>query len=220
MCGFAAYYGLGCCEKTEAMRKSDLKKNHTPFDDAVARYRAFIDKIINAQRVISTAQEKRDVAESVLLRLCANWEHFVDEHLADCVNRDSSKLPEFFSVTMPKHASRDLCQALIFGEGYRDFRTFGQLKGFTKKLLPDGSNPFLAITSTNSDRIDEAYKIRNYLAHYSAKARRALFSMYKKEYDMTRFLEPGQFLLAYDANRLWRYFGAFEGASNNMKNWY
>jgi len=49
------------------MRKLDLRKNHEAFDAAFVRYRAFLDKIINAQRVISTPDEKRDVAESVLL---------------------------------------------------------------------------------------------------------------------------------------------------------
>ena len=49
------------------MRKSDLKKNHVPFDEALARYRGFMDKIINAQRVISTAEEKRDIAESAVV---------------------------------------------------------------------------------------------------------------------------------------------------------
>src|SRR2546426_9029478 len=39
----------------------------------VERYRAFMDKIIKAEAVVSTAAEKRDVAESVLLRLCAHW---------------------------------------------------------------------------------------------------------------------------------------------------
>ncbi len=34
---------------------------------------------------------------------------------------------------------------------------------------------------------------------------------------MERFLEPGQFVLAYNAQRLWVYFDAFEGASNDMK---
>ena len=41
--------------------------------------------------------------------------------------------------------------------------------------------------------------------------------LYKNKYDMDRFLEPGQFLLAYNSRRLWAYFDAFEGASNDMK---
>jgi hypothetical protein len=51
------------------MRKADLKKNHKSLDDSIARYRTFLEKIIAAQRVISRVQDKRDIAESVLLRL-------------------------------------------------------------------------------------------------------------------------------------------------------
>lgn len=58
------------------MRKADLKKNHEAFDSALARYRSFMEKVVDATRVVGTAQEKRDLAESVMLRLCANWESF------------------------------------------------------------------------------------------------------------------------------------------------
>ena len=202
------------------MRKSDLRKNHEYYDSSVKRYKTFMDKIINAQRVISTAQEKRDLAESVILRLCANWEYFVDEHLIDCVNCDHSLLSDFFGVAIPKHPSKDLCQALLFGDTFRDFRSYGDLKGFTKKILPEGSNLFLSIKGSRTKKIDEVYKIRNYLSHYSSKARRSLFLMYKENYTMDRFQEPGIFLLAYSAQRLWAYFDAFENASNDMKAWY
>ena len=202
------------------MRKSDLKKNHIPFDAAVARYRGFIDKIINAQRVVSTAEEKRDIAESVLLRLCAHWGSFVDAHLVGCVNRDPTRLSQYFSVSIPDHPSRDLCHALIIGASYIDFSSFGDLKGKSKRILPTTSNPFLAVSKTHADKIDEVYKIRNYLSHYSTASRRTLMRVYKDEYGMSRFLEPGQFLLAYRAKRLWNYFDAFGGASADMKAWY
>jgi hypothetical protein len=199
------------------MRKADLAKNHLPLDDAIARYRAFMGKIINAQRVISTAQEKRDVAESVLLRLCASWESFVDDHLVDCINCDHSQLSDHFDVSIPANPSKDLCHALIVGDGYLDFKSIGELKGYAKKLLPTASNPFLAISATHHKRLDEVYRIRNYLSHYSAKSRRSLLAVYRSEYKMQRFFEPGHFLLAHHARRLWAYFDAFAGVSTDMK---
>lgn len=202
------------------MRKSDLANNHYNFDQSIARYKGFLERIIGAQRVIRLAQEKRDIAESVLLRLCAHWESFVDEHLIDCVNVDNSKLEEFLGVPVPAHPSKNLCTALIFGDGYRDFASFGQLKGFTKKLLPNSSNPFLIVTTNQAKRIDEVYTIRNYLSHYSARSKRALHRLYKDEYKMVNFMEPGVFLLGYSAKRLWVYFDAFQGASDKMKAWY
>lgn len=202
------------------MRKADLKKSHEEFDEAVSRYRGFMKKIISAQRVVASVQEKRDIAESVLIRLCANWESFVDQHLVGCVNCDHSKLSEFFGVTIPPNPSWELCHALLFGEKYRDFRSFEDLKGLTKRILPKSGNPFLVISTAHAKKIDEVYAIRNYLSHYSAKSRRSLFNVYKSTYKMRRFLEPGQFVLAYDAYRLWNYFAAFEGASDDMKDWY
>ena len=199
------------------MKKSDLAQNHHPFDEALSRYRTFIKKIINAQRVVSTTEEKRDIAESVLLRLCANWESFIENHLVDCVNCDPSKLSTYFSVTIPRNPDWNLCYALLVGRNYLDFRNFGDLKSFTKRILPGTSNPFLSISRTHSRRIDEVYKIRNYLSHYSATSRRHLMDVYRETYQMQRFLEPGQFLLAYSADRLWKYFDAFEGASKDMK---
>ena len=132
------------------MRKSNLKKNHVPFDAALVRYRAFMDKIINAQRVISTTEEKRDIAESVLLRLCAYWERFVDEHLVDCVNCDHTQLSKHFSVSLPENPSWNLCHALIIGAAYTDFRSFGDLKGHSKKILPENSNPFLQVSQAHA----------------------------------------------------------------------
>ena len=199
------------------MRKADLKKNHDSLDEAIDRYHVFLGKIIGAQRVVSTAAEKRDIAESVLLRLCAHWESFVEEHLIDCINVDHSKLKEYFHVIIPSNPSKNLCQALILGPGYKDFHSMDDMKRFSKKILHPSSNPFLAISRPHSKGIDEVYKIRNYLAHYSSAARRSLHSMYRGEYGMTRFLEPGQFLLGYNARRLWSYIDHFKGASADMK---
>lgn len=202
------------------MRKADLKQNHDSFDDALARYRGFMERVVDAQRVIRTNTEKQDVAESVLLRLYAHWERFVDEHLVDCVNVDHSQLNEFLGLTIPRHPSRNVCQAVLFGGGYRDLRNFGRLIDFTKKVLPSASNPFLQVTKANRKKIDEVSTIRNYLAHYSSAARRALDRLYKNVYNLQRFQEPGRFLLANNGKRLWSYFDAFEGASTDMKAWY
>ena len=202
------------------MRKADLAKNHQQFDRALARYRNFTRRIISAQRVISKKTEKEDLIESVLLRLCAAWERFVDEHLVDFVNVDQSKLNEYLGVPIPRNPTRNLCEALLIGANYLDFRGFGQLKGYSKKILPDASNPFLAVASSRINKLDETFKLRNYLAHYSSASRRSLDRMYKKVYKLGKFVEPGRFLIAYDGTRLWKYFDAFEGASQDMKDWY
>ena len=201
------------------MRKADLMQNHRRLDENIERYREFLQRVIKAKSVIKTSQDKRDIAESVLLRLCANWERFLEEHLIDCVNVNPSGLDKFLGVSVPAHPSKDLCAALIFSDKYRSFASFNELKGFSKKLIPDDSNPFLEVTRHQIKYINEVYKIRNYLSHYSSKSRRLLQEMYNKEYDLNSFLQPGHFLLSHKAKRLWSYFKAFEGASDRMKAW-
>ena len=201
------------------MRKADLSQNHKLLDDSIDRYHEFLERVIKAKSVIRTRQEKRDIAESVLLRLCANWERFLEEHLIDCVNVNPSGLDKFLGVPVPAHPSKNLCAALIFSDKYRSFASFDELKSFSRKLLPDDSNPFLAVTRNQIKYINEVYKIRNYLSHYISKSRRLLKNMYSKEYRLNSFLQPGHFLLARNAKRLWNYFKAFEGASDKMKSW-
>jgi hypothetical protein len=199
------------------MRKADLRHNHKTFEAALTRYRAFAEKVIQAKRVIGTTAEKRDLAESTLLRVCAQWERFVDEHIVDCVNRDHSKLREYFSVAIPPNPSWDLCHALIIGAKYLDFRSIGELAGFTAKILPDASNPFKKIGKAEHRMIDETFKMRNYLSHYSQASRRALEKVYGKQYGMKRFIEPGAFLLADQGSRLLTYIDAFQRASTAMR---
>src|SRR4030095_7144174 len=198
------------------MRKAELRKNHEEYDEAIKRYRDFIKKCLNAKNVIKS-QEKQDLAESVLLRVCAYWQSFTNEHIVDCVNIEHAGLKQYFGLKKMHHPNRELCEALILGDRYRSFRSWDDFLGFSKKVLPANSNPFLEVRKSHMGLIDEVYIIRNYLSHYSAYARRKLHSMYKNKYKMSKFLEPGRFLLAYKAKRLWRYFDAFDAVSNDMK---
>jgi len=84
------------------------------------------------------------------------------------VNVDHSKLNEFVGVSIPGNPSKNLCEAILFGGGYRDFAGFGDLKGFSKKILPERSNPFLSVDAPHGTKIDEVFKIRNYLAPITA----------------------------------------------------
>lgn len=199
------------------MRKSDLVKSHKSLDDALDRYQRFAEKVIHAKRVLGTAEEKRDVMESILLRVCAKWEQFVERHLVKCVNRHPERLGEFLGAELPPHPSQQLCRALLFGRTYADFRSCGDLRSQAKKMLPDGKSPFEKIPKSSQNLIDDAYVIRNYLSHYSDRAQRRLGKLYEANYSITRFREPGYFLAADDGKRLQEYIRAFRRASQAMQ---
>jgi hypothetical protein len=197
------------------MRKADLRKNHKEFDDIVDWYGFFLTRVLRAKIEI-LAEDKREIAESVLLRLCAYWESFVEKELVDCANIDCSRLSEHVGVPLPEHLTLATCQAIVLGGRYLNWRSIGELKGLAKKVLPDHVNPFGKITSSTGQKIDEAYIIRNYLSHQSTASRRALMQMYEARYNLSRFKEPGAFLLANNNVRLVEYGKAFIRASVEM----
>jgi len=196
------------------MRKADLRKNHHEFDGILGWYAEFLTRVLRAKRVVR-AQDKREIAESVLLRLCAYWESFVEKELVDCANIDCAQLAKYTGVQLPKHLSIAMCEAILMGGRYLNWRSVGELKSLARKVLPDHVDPFAKITAATERKIDEVYVIRNYLSHHSKASRRALMQMYTK-YGLKRFKEPGAFLLAKSNRRLVEYGTAFENASAEM----
>jgi hypothetical protein len=134
-----------------ALRKADLKKNHQAFEGTMDLYINFLDRILQAKHVVGSEKDKREIAESCLLRFCAHWESFADEELVDCANIDSSRLSNFTGVKLPKNLSKAVCQAILFGGTYRDFKSVGALKDFAKKVLADTVNPFAKIIDNPVD---------------------------------------------------------------------
>ena len=199
------------------MRKADLGKNHKDFEDDMDWHIEFLTRTLGAKHIIRTKADKVEVVESSVIRICALWEAFVEEELIDCLNIDSTRFSEYLGLGLPKNLSRNLCEAILIGHRYLDFKSVGDIKGLAKKLLPDHANPFQLIKSSTAKRIDEAYLMRNYLSHYSSKSKRALRQMYKKSYNLNRFRKPGDFLLSVEGQRLVRYVKAFWDASKQMR---
>lgn len=87
------------------MRKADLIARHDGFRSYVDWYRDFLNRVTSAQRVLQSAEDKREIAEMIVLRLCAHWEYYIDELLVAAINRDHSQLSEHFGVSIPPHPS-------------------------------------------------------------------------------------------------------------------
>lgn len=178
-------------------------------------------KIQWARRVVKSLEEKRSIFEAFVFSICANWEILVEELMIDCLNRDTSRYAEYTGFKLPKNISRETCKAVVIGIGYIDFKSVGHLKQIARQILVPQCNPFSTITTTQGKKIDEFFVIRNYLAHYSYVARRSLLRVYKDVYGITRFVEPGVFLLRQEKGaqipRMGTYINNFKAAAHKME---
>ncbi len=150
-------------------------------------------KIETSQRVVRTADEKGSIFEAFTLRICALWGFLVEELFIGCLNKDTSMFVKTTGFKLPKHITKDMSKAVLLGMNYLDFKGIGNLKSVSRKILVDHCNPFNTISNAKASKIDEFFKIRNYLSRYSHAARGALHNMYKDRYKMKKFVEPGFF---------------------------
>lgn len=183
------------------MRKSSFEVTLRDFYRNMSWDIAFLTKIEKAKRVVGLVDEKRDVFEAYVFKICANWEILVEDLLVDCLNKDVTRYKEFTGFKIPRNISRQTCKAIILGTGYFDCKSVSDLKQKAKKMLAPQCNPFGEIPKSNGNTIDEFFALRNYLAHYSDVAKRSLEKIYKNRHSLTSFRVPGEFLLAKDRRK-------------------
>jgi hypothetical protein len=185
--------------KEGKIKKASVEVTFDNFFAWMNWYMELLDKIYNAKRVISKSEEKREIFEAFVLKIHATWEIFVEDLLVDCLNKDTTQYAEYMSIRrLRKHLPRNQCKAMVLGMGYLDFRDVSDIKGKANNILVSQHNPFALITNPALKKMNEFYCIRNYIAHYSATAKRSLWKIYKNTYKMKRFHEPGHFLMAWD----------------------
>jgi len=204
------------------MRKGSVQLTFERFDYWLLRYITLINKVIAAKRVIGSPVDKKELLEAFVLKIVASWEVFVDDLMVDCLNRDSSQYAEYMQLRLAKHLPRPVCEAMLSGLGYTNFRSVSDIKKVARNVLTAANNPFKAIPAPDTDMIDEFTKMRNYLAHYSTVARRSLHTSYKRRHKLTNFREPAEFLYATNHKtrqiRFGDYVDAYINASKAMQN--
>lgn len=67
------------------MRKADLAKNHDEFEEDMNWYIDFLIRILDQ---IEEGEDIIEILESLVIRLCAVWEAFIEEEMIDCLNID------------------------------------------------------------------------------------------------------------------------------------
>lgn len=167
----------------------------TIFDNFVDRIDWYL-KLLERSCKPLYIDEKCEIYESFVLKICATWETFVNDLFVLCLKHDTSEYSRFLGVKLPKRPSAELCAVLISGYRYSNFQA---LVDNAQKILTRDFNPFSKEALRNAPprkRIDEFFSIRNYVAHRSRAAKRKLRKIYQDTYHLSRFQEPGRFLLS------------------------
>ena len=204
------------------MIRPNIKKNHLKFESKIEKILNYANDLVYGMPQYRRVQasEKTLILESLILRACALWESFLENELVLCAYSDQSRIKTVMSILHRGKLPKDLIRALIFSDQYRDLHDIQRINSVFKKFTSDAFNPIAKISSPQKRKITFVYSMRNYLSHYSTFSRRAFQDRLINDYQVTRFIEPGKFLLSSNGKRFNDLISNFNFASINMRNYW
>lgn len=152
------------------MRKSSIKLSAQTFRSDATSIVLFADH----GKAALSAQEASWAYDAAIIRLYRSFENLMLDALVGAINNDTAHLATKASISLPKHLSRDVCEYLVVGSGYFDFKGRDGLIKLLKKFVPD--THYLVVTvkkATYRDALERMSALRNYAAHGSSQAKQA-----------------------------------------------
>lgn len=153
-------------------RKTSGKTVVQVFGEKLDRLDEYIDEI---ERSGLGDQAKTWAYEAALLKLYVAFEKLMLRYLVTCINNDSATtISARTGIPFPKHLPDPVCEYLIIGDGYFNFRGFDGLIDVLGRYLPKKPDHWLIKTVKDAkvkDVVDQLVALRNYAAHESEKSK-------------------------------------------------
>lgn len=151
-------------------KKKSVKKCAEQFKQELERIRLFV---VSVRFGASEDEFKSWIYEYAIIRAYAEFEKLILNALIGAVNNDiEGTLGNVVGVKLPKHLTEEVCQYLIVGERYFDFRGRSGLIETLKRYLP---GDHYLVTACEDDQyresLDRLVALRNFAAHSSSKAK-------------------------------------------------
>jgi hypothetical protein len=156
------------------------------------------------ERAEEIAEFALDVAESgvsdqyvtwaydfAIIRLYREFETLMLEALVVAINNDTETISLRTGLVFPKHLTDEVCEFLILGTGYFDFKGRDGLLRKLQEYLPPSHYLVVAVKrSTYKPAIEKLVALRTYAAHGSAVSKKAAM----KAVDSQRLASSGAWL--------------------------
>lgn len=145
-------------------KKKSVKRAAQQFGQTAAQILHFLDS-----RSPQLSEEYVSwLHEYAVIRLYREFERMILGALVGAINNDTSVLSEQAGVGFPHHLTDEVCEYLVTGGGYFDFKGRDGLLQKVKRYLPDIHYlPTVLSNKTFKTPIDRVCALRNFAAHAS-----------------------------------------------------
>ena len=131
------------------------------------------------------------VYDGAVINLYAAFERMMIGALTGAINNDISQLSTTTNIQFPEHLTDEVCEYIIIGNGYFNFRGRDGLISEIKKYVPDSHYLVRAVKESEyMTSLNRLCALRNYPAHYSKASKQNAL----KSIDQTRMGSAGSWL--------------------------
>ena len=155
--------------KGKIVRKKSGKHSAELFLTELERLRCYIKEIDGAGL---SDQAATWAYEAALLKSMVAFERLMLECLVAAINNDTGTISSAANVIFPRHLTDEVCEYLVVGGGYFDFRGRDGLIKELKKYVPDGHWLLAVVKKSDKKALDRLVALRNWAAHESAQSKR------------------------------------------------
>ncbi|MCA0975243.1 hypothetical protein LCL99_12235 [Halomonas denitrificans] len=141
----------------------------------------FVEKACELEEFLASSaaglsdKEQSWCHDYAIIRLYREFEQMMLAAVVGAINNDTSTIAASTGIEFPKHLTDEVCEYLVLGSGYFDFKGRDGLIKQLKKYVP--SNHYL-LTIVQHARyrqpLERLTALRNYAAHESAQSKRAV----------------------------------------------
>ncbi len=139
----------------------------------------FNSKADDLLRYVSASSSLSDEHQSwcheyAIIRLYREFENLMLEALTGAINNDTTTISKTAGIAFPKHLTDEICEYLIIGNGYFDFKGRNGLIRTLKKYVPEDHYLVDIIKKAKyKNALEQLSALRNYAAHDSYQSKNA-----------------------------------------------
>lgn len=113
------------------------------------------------------------IYEYGVIRLYREFELLVLEGIVGAINNDTGTFSDTVGIPFPKHLTDEVCEYLVLGRGYFDFKGRDGLIKQLKQFMPDDHYLMTCVKKPRyKDSLERLTALRNYAAHDSYQSKR------------------------------------------------
>ena len=139
-------------------------------------FRRATDKIIDFLDTLTANQKDEHISwlhSYAIIRLYREFESLMLDALVGAINNDTATISGKTGVKFPTHLTDEVCEFLITGTGYFDFKGRDGLIRTIKEFVPDNHYVVAAVKKqVYKDALDRLSALRNFAAHESEQSKR------------------------------------------------